>query len=154
MRKLCIMHQLYNNHLHKVKSKMGLLKKLVVAFLVSFAMLAVAPSAMAKPAGKVANQTQEGVVQSLDDTVAIAEETLAAMKSGADKETVMALLKKTKQTGKTIESSVVLANRDRALGKLKKARSAYKKDQHEKAEELMGQAVDKFKKVRDQYHNF
>lgn len=151
MRKLYIMHQLYNNHLHKVKSKMGLLKKLVMAFLVSFAMLAVAPSAMA---GKVANQTQAEAEQSFIDTIAAAEETLAAMKSGADKDTVMALLKKTKQTGKTIESSVVLANRDRALGKLKKARSAYKKDQHEKAEELMGQAVDKFKKVQEQYHNF
>ncbi len=133
---------------------MSLFKKLVMAFFVSFAMLAVTPSAMAKPLGKVQNQTPEGVVQALDDTVTIAEETLAAMKSGADKDTVMALLKKTKQTGKTIQSSVVLANRDRALGKLKKARSAYKKDQHAKAEEIMGQAVDKFKKVRAQYHNF
>lgn len=132
---------------------MGLLKKLVMVFFVSFAMLAVAPSAIAKP-GKIANQTQEGVEIALNDTIAVAEETLAAMKSGADKDTVMALLKKTKQTGKTIESSVVLANRDRALGKLKKARSAYKKDQHEKAEELMTQAVDKFKKVKEQYHNF
>ena len=146
------MHQHYNNHLYKVKSKMGLLKKLVMAFFVSFAMLAVAPSAIA--AGKVQNQTQAEVAQSLTDTITVAEETLAAMKSGADKETVMALLKKTKQTAKTIESSVVLANRDRALGKVKKARSAYKKDQHEKAEELMGQAVDKFKKVEQQYHNF
>ena len=133
---------------------MSLFKKLVMAFFVSFAMLAAAPSAMAKPLGKIQNQSQEGVAQSLDDTVAVAEETLAAMKSGADKDTVMALLKKTKQTGKTIESSVVLANRDRALGKVKKARSAYKKDQHAKAEELMAQAVDKFKKVREQYHNF
>ena len=133
---------------------MGLLKKLVLAFFVSFAMLATAPSAIAKPAGKVANQTQAEVEQSLTDTVTVAEETLAAMRSGADKETVMALLKKTKQTAKTIESSVVLANRDRALGKVKKARSAYKKDQHEKAEELMTQAVDKFKKVKEQYHNF
>ena len=131
---------------------MGLLKKLTLAFFVSFAMLAVAPSAIA--AGKVANQTQAEVEQSLLDTIAVAEETLAAMKSGADKETVMALLKKTKQTGKTIESSVVLANRDRALGKLKKARSAYKKDQHEKAEELMEQAVKKFIAVNEQYHNF
>lgn len=148
------MHQHYNNHLHEVKSKMDLLKKLVMAFLISFAMFAVAPSAIARPAGKIQNQTPEGVSQALDDTVAVAEETLAAMKSGADRDTVMNLFKKTKQTGKTIESSVVLANRDRALGKLKKARSAYKKDQHEKAEELMGQAVDKFKKVRAQYHNF
>lgn len=133
---------------------MGLLKKLVLAFFVSFAMLATAPSAMAKPAGKVANQTQAEVEQSLLDTIAVAEETLAAMKDGTDKDTVVAMLKKTKQTAKTIESSVVLADRDRALSKVSKARSAYKKDQHEKAEELMTDAVQRFKKVNEKYHNF
>jgi hypothetical protein len=138
----------------KVKFKMSLLKKLVLAFFVSFAMLATAPSVMAKPAGKVANQSQAEVAQSLTDTVTIAEETLAAMKSGADKDTVLALIKKTKQTAKTIESSVVLAKRDRALSKVAKARGAYKKDQHEKAEELMEQAVKGFKDVKTLYHNF
>ncbi len=133
---------------------MSLFKKLVMAFFVSFAMLAVAPTAMAKPLGKIQNQSQEQAAQSFDDTVVAAEETLAAMKSGVDKDTVMALLKKTKQAGKSIQSAVVLANRDRALGKLKKARSAYKKDQHAKAEELMAQTVDRFKKVRTQYHDF
>lgn len=133
---------------------MSLLKKLVLAFFVSFAMLATAPSVMAKPAGKVANQSQAEVAQSLTDTVTIAEETLAAMKSGADKDTVLALIKKTKQTAKTIESSVVLAKRDRALSKVAKARGAYKKDQHEKAEELMEQAVKGFKDVKTLYHNF
>ncbi|SMG62360.1 conserved hypothetical protein, secreted [methanotrophic bacterial endosymbiont of Bathymodiolus sp.] len=133
---------------------MSLLKKLVLAFFVSFAMLATAPSVMAKPAGKVANQSQAEVAQSLTDTVTIAEETLAAMKSGADKDTVLALIKKTKQTAKTIESSVVLAKRDRALSKVAKARGAYKKDRHEKAEELMEQAVKGFKDVKTLYHNF
>ena len=133
---------------------MSSLKKLVLALFVSSAMLAAAPVAMAKP-GKIANQTQEGVKQALLDTIAISEETLAAMKAGdADKETVMALLKKTKQTAKTIESSVVLADRDRALAKVKKSRSAYKKDQHAKAEELMEQAVERFIKVNEKYHNF
>ena len=149
-----IMHQYYNNHLHKVKSKMGLLKKLTLAFFVSFAMLAVAPSAIAKPAGKVANQTQAEVEQSLLDTITAAEEALALMKSGADIDTVLAALKKSKQTAKTIESSVVLADRDRALSKVAKARGAFKKDQHEKAEELMEQAVAGFKKVNEKYHNF
>ncbi len=134
---------------------MSSLKKLVLAAFVSSAMLAAAPVVVAKPAGKIANQTQEGVKQALLDTIAVAEETLAAMKGGdADKETVMALLKKTKQTAKTIESSVVLADRDRALAKVKKSRSAYRKDQHEKAEELMEQAVERFIKVNEKYHNF
>ena len=133
---------------------MSSLKKLVLALFVSSAMLAATPVVVAKPAGKIANQTQEGVKQALLDTIAIAEETLAAMKGGVEKDTVMALLKKTKQTAKTIESSVVLADRDRALAKVKKSRSAYKKDQHAKAEELMEQAVERFIKVNDKYHNF
>jgi len=133
---------------------MSSLKKLVLAFFVSFAMLAAAPSAMAKPAGKVANQTQEEVEQSLLDTITTAEEALALMKSGADTDVVLAALKTCKQTAKTIESSVVLADRDRALSKVGKARLAYKRDQHAKAEELMEQAVVGFKKVNEKYHNF
>ena len=131
---------------------MGLLKKLTLAFFVSFAMLAMAPSAIA--AGKVANQTQAEAVQSLLDTITVSEEALALMKSGADTDVVLAALKKTKQTAKTIESSVVLADRDRALSKVGKARLAYKRDQHAKAEELMEQAVKGFKKVNEKYHNF
>ena len=133
---------------------MALLKNLVLAFFVSFAMLATAPSAIAKPAGKVANQTQAEVVASLDDTVTAVEAVLTAIQSGADKDDVMALFKSAKQTAKTIESSVVLAQRDRSLGKLKKARSAYKKGDIEKSEELMVIAIDSFKMTRKKFHDF
>ncbi len=133
---------------------MDLLKKLVLAFFMSFAMLVIAPTAMAAPAGKVANQTQAEVVQSLIDTVNVSEETLAAMKSGADKDAVMALLKKTKQTAKRIESAVVLSDRDRALARVNKARSAYKKGDTAEAEELMAEAVERFKDVEKKFHNF
>lgn len=131
---------------------MDLLKKLMLTSIVGLAMLVTAPAAFS--AGKVENQTQEEVRQSLLDSISAAEEALAAIKSNADAETVLDLLKKTKQTAKTIESSVVLVDRDRALAKVNKARSAYKKDQRDKAEELMIQAVDKFKKLNEKFHNF
>ncbi len=130
------------------------LKKLVIALFVSSAMLAAVPSAIAKPAGKIANQTQEEVAASLVDTITAAEAALAAVQNGTDKKETMALFKKTKQTAKTIESSVVLADRDRALNRVMKARSAYKKGNIEAAEELMIEAVERFKKVKDKYHNF
>lgn len=133
---------------------MDLLKKVLLAVFVSFAMLATAPSAIAKPAGKVANQTQAEVVASLDDTVTAAEAVLAAIQSGAEKDDVLALFKTAKQTAKTIESSVVLSSRDRSLGKLKKARIAYKKDKLEDAEALAVEAVDMFKKTREKFHAF
>ena len=44
---------------------MALLKKLVLALFVSVAMLATAPSAIAKPAGKIENQTPAGVLPPL-----------------------------------------------------------------------------------------
>lgn len=133
---------------------MGLLKKIIFAAFISTAMLATAPSVMAKPGGKVANQTQAEVAQSLIDTIDAAELALSAVQSSADKKDTMALFKATKQTAKTIESSVVLADRDRALNRVMKARSAYKKGDIEKAEALMIEAVERFKKVKDKYHNF
>lgn len=132
---------------------MGLLKKLTVAFLVSFAMMAVVPTAMAK-AGKQENQTQAEVVQSLLDTITAAEAALEGIKSGADKNDVLKLLKISKQTAKTIESSVVLSDRDRALARVNKARSAFKKGKLEEAEAFMVEAVERFKKVNEKYHNF
>ena len=133
---------------------MGLLKKIIFAAFISTAMLATAPSVMAKPAGKVANQTQAEVAQSLIDTIDAAELALTAIQSSADFKDTMKAFKTTKQTAKTIESSVVLADRDRALNRVMKARSAYKKGDIEKSEALMTEAVERFKKVKDKYHNF
>jgi len=130
---------------------MALLKKLALASVISAAMLVNAPSAIA---GKVANQTQAEVVQSLDDTVTAAEAALVGIQNRSDKETVMALLKKAKQTAKTIESSVVLSDRDRAMARVNKARSAFRKGQFEKSEALMTEAVQRFKDLRTKFHNF
>jgi len=133
---------------------MSLLKKLVLALFVSTAMIATVPSAMAKPAGKVANQTGAETEQALLDTISAAEAALAGIRNGDDKKTVMALLKTSKQTAKTIESAVVLSDRDRAMARVKKARSAFKKGKTKEAEELMIEAVERFKAVNEKYHNF
>lgn len=133
---------------------MSLLKKLVLALFVSTAMIATAPTAMAKPAGKVANQTGEETEQALLDTITAAEAALAGIQNGGDKDDVMALLKTSKQTAKTIESAVVLSDRDRALARVNKARSAFKKGKTKEAEEFMIEAVQRFKDVNDKYHNF
>jgi len=130
------------------------LNKLILASLVSFALLATAPVTMAKPAGKLENATPAETVVAIDETVEVAEETLAAIKSGAEKESVMALFKKTKQAAKKIESTVTYMIRERSLGRLKKSRSAFKKDDLEKAEEKMTETVAMFKELKDKYHNF
>jgi len=133
-----------------------LLKKLTLALFVSVAMLAAAPSAMAKPKGKIENATPAETVVSIDETVALAEEALKAIKEGSlEKDAMMKLFKTVKQKAKTIESTVTYSIRERALSRLGKARLAYKKgkDQAE-VEALMLKSLDTFIDLRNRYHNF
>ena len=133
---------------------MALLKKLVLALFVSIAMLAAAPSAIAKPAGKIANQSQEGVLQAFDDSITAVEAAQTAMESGEDKDKVLALMKEAKQELNRIESATVNREKERANGLLKKSRSAYRKDDIEKAKALMAETVAKFISLKQIYLNF
>ena len=148
---LNIKHKHNNNHLHEVIPIM-VLNKLILASFVSLALLVTAPSTMA--VGKIENATPAETVVAIDKTLEVAEETLAAIKSGADKDSVMALFKTTKQSAKKIESTVTYMIRERSLGRLKKARSAFKKDDLETAEEKMEETLKMFKDLKDKYHNF
>lgn len=131
------------------------LKKIALAFLVTFAMVAVSPSAMAKkPMGKIENASPEATVIAIDETLEYAKETLEGIKSGAEKDVVMKLFKKTKQRAKTIESTVTYMLREKSLSKLGKARSSFKKEKVEEAEERMAKAVESFEKLKHKYHNF
>ncbi len=131
---------------------MSLLKKVVIALFVSTAMLATAPSVIA--AGKIANQTPEGVLLAFDEAIASAEAAQTAMLSGEDKDTVLGLMKEAKQNLNRIESAVINREKERANGLLKKTRSAYRKDDLEKAKELMSKTVAKFAALKQLYVNF
>jgi anti-sigma factor ChrR (cupin superfamily) len=132
---------------------MTLFKKLLLALFVSMAMIATAPVTLA--AGKTENQTTAETVKHLDNMVALVLETQAAMTSAdADRDSVLALFKKTKQEAKAVQSSVVLSVRDRGLARLTKARSAYKKGKMEEAKEWMTKAVTVLTAAKDKFHNF
>lgn len=131
------------------------LKKMALAFLVTFAMVSISPSAMAKkPMGKLENASPAATAIAVDETLELATQLLEAIKSGAEKDVVMKMFKTTKQRSKTIESTVTYMLREKSLGKLGKARSAYKKGNVEKAEELMTKALESFKKLKHKYDNF
>jgi hypothetical protein len=131
------------------------LKKITLALFVTFAMIAVSPSAMAKkPMGKIENASPEATAIAIDETLVLAEETLAAIKSGVEKDVVMKMFKATKQKAKAVESTVTYMLREKSLGKLGKARSAFKKGKTEKAAELMAKALESFKKLKYKYDNF
>lgn len=135
---------------------MSSLKKLTLSLFVSAALLTAVPTVMAKPAGKIENATAAATEVAIDETLALSEETLKAVQSGdLEKDAMMKLFKTTKQRAKQIESIVTYPIREKALGRLGKARLAYKKgkDQAE-VEALMVKADNTFKELKKIYYDF
>ncbi len=130
---------------------MDFLKKILPAVFVSIAMLVTVP---AMAAGKIENATTEEVSQAIDDAIRLSGEALEAMENGADVDTVLALVKSTKQASKRIESNVVDRLRSQANSRLAKARMAYKKGDSEKAKALMTEAAKLYKEVKTKYQAF
>jgi len=132
------------------------LKKLSLALFVSVAMLGAAPATMAKPAGKIENATGEATVVAIAETIALSEEALQAIKDGSlEKKEMMALFKTVKQRAKTIESTTTYMLREKALGRLGKARLAYKKGKEQsEVEAKMSKAVDIFKQMKVRFEEF
>ena len=133
---------------------MKLLKNLVIALSLSTAMLAVAPTVMAKPAGKIANQTPAETKVNIEAGIVQAEITLEKLIANGDRAEILAEFKKAKQIGKTNESATTYSLRSKALGRLSKARSAYKKGKQDDAVELMTGSVYYFKEIKDLYNDF
>ncbi|MGR9014670.1 MAG: hypothetical protein ACU83U_13610 [Gammaproteobacteria bacterium] len=133
---------------------MALLKKLVIASFISTAMLAAAPTAMAKPQGKIENQSQEGVLEAFDESIAAAEAALEALNSGANEDAVLDLMKEAKQALNRIESATVNREKERANALLKHSRSALKKGDVEESKTLMIETVEKFKSLKQIFLSF
>jgi len=132
------------------------LKKLTLALFVSIAMLASVPSAMAKPAGKIENASPEATVIAINETIELAAQALKEVRAGEmEKVDMMALFKSVKQRAKTIESTTTYMLREKALGKLGKARRAYKKGKDKaEVEELMVKSFEVFKAIKVRYDEF
>ncbi len=131
---------------------MEFIKKFVMAFALAFAMVSVAPTAIA--AGKIENATAEEVAAAIDACVDLTAEALSAVQSGEDKKSILPILKKVKQAAKRIESNVVWRLRSKATERVTKARSALKKGDNDKAEKLLTEASEIFAEVKSKYHAF
>jgi hypothetical protein len=118
---------------------MSLLKKLALTIFMMFTMLVAAPSVIA----------QEAPTQTLTDVIALAEETISAMKAGEADDKVLALLKETKQASKSIViSGPADIPRSKANMKIKKSRRAFRKGEKEKAIKLAEKGLDLYKKAK------
>ncbi len=132
------------------------LKKLTLALCVSVAMLAAAPSAMAKPAGKIENASPQATVIAINETIELAARALKEVQAATiEKKEMMALFKSVKQRAKTIESTTTYMLREKALGRLGKARLAYKRDKDQaEIEKLMKKSFETFKAIKVRYDEF
>ena len=136
---------------------MTLLKKLVIALFIGTAFLATAPTARAKPAGKIENQSPEGVLTAFDEAIAAAEAAdagLQALTAGANDDAVLELMKEAKQALNHIESATVNREKERANGFLKDARGALIKGDLTASKASMAAAVEKFKELKKIYLSF
>ncbi len=136
---------------------MTLLKKSAIALFIGTAFLAAAPTAMAKPAGKIENQTPEGVKAAFDEAIAAAEAADAALQAltpGANNDAVLELMKEAKQALNHIESATVNREKERANGFLKDARGALIKGDLTASKASMTAAVEKFKELKKIYLSF
>jgi hypothetical protein len=130
---------------------MDLYKKILFAVSISIAMITTAPVALA---AKVEKATAEAVVKIIEETITLSEETLEALQGGAEKEKLLALLKKTKQSSKGIESNIVDRLRQTANARLNKVRSAVKQDDNETAIAYMTEVVERFKEIQQKHSAF
>lgn len=133
---------------------MTLLKKLVIASFIGTAMIATAPTAMAKPAGKIENQSQEGVLAAFDESIAAAEAVLEGLNSGSDKEVLLEKMKDAKQALNRIESATVNREKERANALLKQARAELIKGDIEASKTTMIETVAKFKSLKQIFLSF
>jgi len=137
---------------------MTLLKKLVIASFIGTALLAAsAPTAMAKPAGKIENQSPAAVLAAFDDAISAAEaadSVVQKLESGADTNAALELMKEAKQALNHIESATVNREKEKANGLLKDSRLAVIKDDLKTAKALMTEAVAKFKELKQIYLRF
>lgn len=124
---------------------MALLKKLIMAFFISTAMLVAAtPSVMAMESSQPD--------ATLGDVIKSAEATIAAMKSGEESTKVRMLLKETKQLSKTVViSGPADIPRTKANARIKKSRKAYRAGDMEKAIKLAEEALDLYKVAKSKH---
>ena len=120
---------------------MNILKSAVFAFCLAFSLGAFTTTAVACERGKTCIDPIDGINTVLGHIT----EAIAAIDADAGKDVIQGHIKQAKKKSKEISANdKVERSRIRANGFLKKARSAIKKDDTQKAKELLGEAEKAF----------
>jgi len=136
---------------------MSLLKNAAFALSLSTAMMAVAPTVTAaepKKGAKIQHQTNEQVLEAFDGSILAIEAASDALNSGAEKDVILALMKKAKQAMNKIESATVNRAKQESNKHLRLSRKALKGDDLGEASMHMAAAVESVKNLKQIYLNF
>jgi len=128
---------------------MKLLKSLVLALAVT-SFVGVAPSAVAT--GKIENATTGQVKEAIESALKDSTSALDGLKNGASKETVLEHITNARQATKRIEVGTTLDPiRSKASGQLRAANAAVNKDEKDKAETALSEAIKGFEHINASY---
>ncbi len=125
---------------------MKALKNIFLSFLMVISMAAISTSAMAAEEGDKSAHSAQATVEKI-------RETLDAIENGADPEKVLDLINEARQLNKEITGDAVDMKRQKASGKLKKARSEAKKSELQPAEMHLRDALKRYTEINNYYKN-
>jgi hypothetical protein len=130
----------------KVTKFMKLLKYLTLALAITASMVSLSP---AFAAGKIENATAAQVKEAADSALASTEQALEGLKNNSNQEVIFQHIATARQDTKRIEVGRLDVKRNQASAKLKDARIAITKDEKEKAEALLTEAVGIYKEIQN-----
>jgi DNA-binding XRE family transcriptional regulator len=121
---------------------MTLLRNSILAFFVSIVMMSSTVIAEEEI-------SQESVIEALNKTIELSEETVSAIENGAKAEDIERLYRKIKRTvkGVIISDSKSAVPKSKAAKRIRKSRKAFRKGDFEKAAKLAAEAVKFYKQT-------
>lgn len=108
-------------------------------------------AAISSSAFAVANPSYEEVKMAIDNTFNKVQESKTALDNGADVETVAAMVTDARQLQKDISNNVLDLKRNQASNVLKQARTALLKNEVSEAKNLLDEALNKYKEIKQLY---
>jgi hypothetical protein len=128
---------------------MKFLKHLIIAFALTFSMVSVSP---VMAAGKIENATGEQVKAAIQTALSDSSTALEGLKNGSAKEVILQHIGTARQATKAIEVGTTLDPiRSKASTQLRTANGAVAKDEKEKAEAALAEAVKLFEEIKAAY---
>lgn len=129
-----------------VTKLMKLLKQLTIAFAITFFVASFSP---VFAAGKIENATAAQVKEAAESALASTEQALAGLKNGSNEEVIFQHLTTARQDTKRIEVGRLDVKRSQASAKLKEARVAITKNEKEKAEAILADAIKLYQEIKN-----